>query len=183
MDEYSGLTGRKGTTVVSVTSVLWFWVASHTATVQWGKYSSDEFCNQAPPACVTGSTSHLRQFLSCPLHRKRPWQVLQTDGYSAKIKRSFFFSSSNNREETKWEDEETLLSYRLELLLRSFGKLWQIQAALGFKKQEERGDDFVVLHRNTQNYKTDTHLFLIHQTYALEEKQEYNCISERKQLF
>lgn len=31
VDEYSGFTGRKGTTVVSVTSVLWFWVASQTA--------------------------------------------------------------------------------------------------------------------------------------------------------
>lgn len=30
VDEYSGLTGRKGTTVVSVTSALWFCVASHT---------------------------------------------------------------------------------------------------------------------------------------------------------
>lgn len=30
VDEYSGLTGRKGTTVASVTSVLWFCVANHT---------------------------------------------------------------------------------------------------------------------------------------------------------
>lgn len=28
--EYSGLTGRKGTALRSVTRVLWFWVASHT---------------------------------------------------------------------------------------------------------------------------------------------------------
>lgn len=28
--EYSGLTGRKGTALRSVTSVLWFWVVSHT---------------------------------------------------------------------------------------------------------------------------------------------------------
>lgn len=31
VDEYSGLTGRKGTTVVSVTRVLWFCVASQTS--------------------------------------------------------------------------------------------------------------------------------------------------------
>ena len=31
VEEYSGFTGRKGTTVVSVTRVLWFCVASHTA--------------------------------------------------------------------------------------------------------------------------------------------------------
>lgn len=30
VDEYSGLTGRNGTTVVSVTRVLWFCVANHT---------------------------------------------------------------------------------------------------------------------------------------------------------
>lgn len=28
--EYSGLTGRKGTALRSVTRVLWFWVVSHT---------------------------------------------------------------------------------------------------------------------------------------------------------
>lgn len=31
VEEYSGLTGRKGTTVVSVTKVLWFCVASQTS--------------------------------------------------------------------------------------------------------------------------------------------------------
>ena len=31
VEEYSGFTGRKGTTVVSVTRVLWFCVANHTA--------------------------------------------------------------------------------------------------------------------------------------------------------
>lgn len=31
VEEYSGLTGRKGTTVVSVTRVLWFCVASQTS--------------------------------------------------------------------------------------------------------------------------------------------------------
>lgn len=31
VDEYSGLTGRKGTTVVSVTRALWFCVASQTS--------------------------------------------------------------------------------------------------------------------------------------------------------
>ena len=30
VEEYSGLTGRKGTTVASDTRVLWFWVTSHT---------------------------------------------------------------------------------------------------------------------------------------------------------
>lgn len=30
MAEYSGLTGRKGTALRSVTKVLWFWVVSHT---------------------------------------------------------------------------------------------------------------------------------------------------------
>ena len=32
--EYSGLTGRKGTALRSVTRVLWFWVVSHTNTTE-----------------------------------------------------------------------------------------------------------------------------------------------------
>lgn len=31
--EYSGLTGKKGTALLSVTSVLWFWVVSHTVSI------------------------------------------------------------------------------------------------------------------------------------------------------
>lgn len=40
-----------------------------------------------------------------------------------KYKKGSLLSSSNNRAETKLEDGVNLLSYRLELLLRSFGKL------------------------------------------------------------
>lgn len=31
--EYSGLTGKKGTALLSVTSVLWFWVVNHTVSI------------------------------------------------------------------------------------------------------------------------------------------------------
>lgn len=37
MAEYSGLTGRKGTALRSVTRVLWFWVASHTVGEEQGE--------------------------------------------------------------------------------------------------------------------------------------------------
>lgn len=53
----------------------------------------------------------------------------------------------------------------------SSSQLWQILTNPGCFRFEKINDDyFAVLDRNTQNYKTDTHLFLIHQTYALEKK-------------
>lgn len=40
--EYSGLTGRKGTALRSVTRVLWFWVVSHTGGTNIGQKNKSE---------------------------------------------------------------------------------------------------------------------------------------------
>lgn len=41
--EYSGLTGKKGTALRSVTSVLWFWVVSHTERNKMDIYKQDKY--------------------------------------------------------------------------------------------------------------------------------------------
>ncbi len=41
--EYSGLTGKKGTALRSVTSVLWFWVVSHTERNRMDIYKQDKY--------------------------------------------------------------------------------------------------------------------------------------------
>lgn len=77
VEEYSGFTGRKGTTVVSVTRVLWFCVANHT--------TNNIANNEADGVRLRGEhhrsssggdfTGHfyLRQSPVCPPRRTHPW--------------------------------------------------------------------------------------------------------------
>lgn len=67
------------------------------------------------------------------------------------------------------------MSYRLQLLLCSFGKLGQIQAASDYK-EKSHSNYFLVPSGKTRNYKTNTYLFLIHQGYALEEKNKNTIV-------
>ena len=50
--EYSGLTGRKGTALRSVTRVLWFWVVSHTGDTNIGQKISLCVC-ESVYVCVS----------------------------------------------------------------------------------------------------------------------------------
>lgn len=75
------------------------------------------------------------------------------------------------------------MSYRLQLLLRSFGKLGQIQAASSLKKKKNRSNYFLVLDGKTQDYKTDTYLFLIHQRYALGENKNTIALLSKSKSF
>lgn len=63
VDEYSGFTGRKGTTVVSVTRVLWFCVANHTTnnsrTETNGDRERDSEKEPFHPTCIGLSSVHL----------------------------------------------------------------------------------------------------------------------------
>lgn len=102
VDEYSGLTGRKGTTVVSVTSVLWFWVASHTGMVQWEIMRGMSF---AQKCCLL---TFLVKRLTCVSFSSVDFVVnvhgkffkLMVTQLKTTIKR-FSFSTLNNGEETK----------------------------------------------------------------------------------
>lgn len=61
--EYSGLTGRKGTALRSVTKVLWFWVVSHTGDKHEAKNKTECVCTvsvcvyrqQGRRGCNTGT--------------------------------------------------------------------------------------------------------------------------------
>lgn len=63
VEEYSGFTGRKGTTVVSVTRVLWFCVANHTTdnsrSETNGALKSDNEKEPFHPTCIGLSSVHL----------------------------------------------------------------------------------------------------------------------------
>lgn len=75
VEEYSGLTGRKGTTVVSVTKVLWFCVASQTSRKKRAKrqVSSHLWCHGSAGrhgSCTEGDwgstlgRQHVQEYMS-----------------------------------------------------------------------------------------------------------------------